>query len=422
MDRNFWLYSMGRLVSFVGTGVQDVALPLFILDLTGSGTLMGTFMIASMVPRLILYPVAGVIGDRLNRKWIMVWTDLGRGALILFLALLATRGVLTIPILFLAQLLISVMNALFGPATMAMIPDIVEDEELTKANSTLGGIDGLSMIVGPAMGGIIYGLGGIQTAFLVNGASFVASGISEIFIKYTQLTTELGTIRQVLGDLKEGLSFVKNTRALFVLIMFALAINAVASPLFMVHVPYVLRVVIGFSPRDFGIIQASFMAGLLIGNIILGTLYAKRRIEDLLNRGLLVLAVMIFVLAALIFPQTLGVLGYASMVTLVALTAAFVFAGVFNAFVNTPINVGLQRLAPAEFRARVFSVVGVGTQAVVPIGFGVMGFALDLFPSHLIALGVAIMSGVIIMVFVLRYSRVVSQGLSAAEHLDQEGE
>jgi hypothetical protein len=164
------------------------------------------------------------------------------------------------------------------------------------------------------------------------------------------------------------------------------------------------------------------MAGLLIGNIILGTLYAKRRIEDLLNRGLLVLAVMIFVLAALIFPQTLGVLGYASMVTLVALTAAFVFAGVFNAFVNTPINVGLQRLAPAEFRARVFSVVGVGTQAVVPIGFGVMGFALDLFPSHLIALGVAIMSGVIIMVFVLRYSRVVSQGLSAAEHLDQEGE
>jgi MFS family permease len=204
MDRNFWLYSMGRLVSFVGTGVQNVALPLFILDLTGSGTLMGTFMIASMVPRLILYPVAGVIGDRLNRKWIMVWTDLGRGALILFLALLAARGVLTIPILFLAQLLISVMNALFGPATMAMIPDIVEDEELTKANSTLGGIDGLSMIVGPAMGGIIYGLGGIQTAFLVNGASFVASGISEIFIKYTQLTTELGTIRQVMGDLKEG--------------------------------------------------------------------------------------------------------------------------------------------------------------------------------------------------------------------------
>lgn len=71
-NRNFWLFAMGRFVSLVGSGVQDGALPLFILDLTGSGTIMGTFMIISMLPRLLLYPIAGVLGDRINRKWIMV--------------------------------------------------------------------------------------------------------------------------------------------------------------------------------------------------------------------------------------------------------------------------------------------------------------------------------------------------------------
>ncbi len=70
--RNFWLYATGRLVSLIGTGIQDIAVPLFILDLTGSGTMMGSFMIITMVPRLILYPLAGVVGDRLNRKWIMI--------------------------------------------------------------------------------------------------------------------------------------------------------------------------------------------------------------------------------------------------------------------------------------------------------------------------------------------------------------
>ncbi|MBU7044892.1 MAG: MFS transporter, partial [Theionarchaea archaeon] len=91
-QRNFWLYAVGRLVSLIGTGVQDIAVPLFILDITRSGTAMGTFMIISMVPRLVLIPLAGVVGDRVNRKLIMVWMDFGRGAVILFLAFLAAQN------------------------------------------------------------------------------------------------------------------------------------------------------------------------------------------------------------------------------------------------------------------------------------------------------------------------------------------
>jgi len=167
--KNFWLYTTGLFISFIGSGVQDIALPLFILDVTGSGTAMGTFMIISTIPRFILYPLAGVVGDRVNRKQIMVWMDFGRGSIILLLAVLAARNVLTIPILFAAQFFVSIMNALFGPATLAMLPDIVKGEDLMRANSIVEAVSNFSYIVGPVLGGVIYGLGGIRVAFLVNG-------------------------------------------------------------------------------------------------------------------------------------------------------------------------------------------------------------------------------------------------------------
>jgi len=406
-QRNFWLYAVGRLVSLIGTGVQDIAIPLFILDLTGSGTVMGTFMIITMAPRLILYPVAGVVGDRVNRKLIMVWTDFGRGAVILLLAFLAAQNYITISVLFVAQFVVSLMNALFGPATMAMLPDIVEEEDLTRANSIIGSINSLSMIVGPALGGIIYAVGGIKVAFLINGISFVGSGVSEFFIKYEQKTKKFEKVREVITDLREGLSFVKAHRGLLTLLVFALILNFLANPLFAVLVPYVMRVVIQFSAEQFGMLQTSFVTGILIGNIIIGTLLAKSKVEKLLNRGLLFETALIFVFVALIFPQVIEGLGYASWTLFFAIFCTFALMGMFNAFINTPIAVEFQKLVPTEFRARVFSVMEVITQGVVPIGLGIVGFLLDVAPAHVIALTLMVVELFVVLLFIFKYSKEV---------------
>jgi DHA3 family macrolide efflux protein-like MFS transporter len=408
---NFILYSVGRLVSLVGTGIQDVAIPLFILDRTGSWTMMGTFMIVSMLPRLLLYPAAGVLGDRINRKWIMVWMDVGRGGVILLLAWMATMDMMTLPVLFAAQFVVSLMNALFGPATMAMLPDIVEEEELTRANSVLGSINSLSMIVGPALGGVIYGLGGIQTALLINGVSFLASGASEVFITYQQETVGFGRIGQMVDDLKEGIGFVRSSRGLMVLLAFALGANFLAIPLFAVQMPYIMRVVIGFSARDFGFIEASFMAGLLAGNLLLGTFFSRKKVANLLNRGLLAESVLLFVLVATVHPVSLETLGYASVLLFLLLLLILLSIGICNAFVNTPITVAIQKLAPTRYRARVFSAVEVSTQAIVPIGYGVTGILLDLYPAHLVMSLVAVINSLIVILFVARYSRQVSADL-----------
>ena len=414
-QRNFWLYAAGRLVSLIGSGVQDVAIPLFILDLTGSGTVMGTFMIITVAPRLILYPVAGVIGDRVNRKFIMVSMDFGRGIVILLLAFLATHNMITIPVLFLAQLVVSLMNALFGPATSAMLPDIVDEEDLVRANSVMGAINSGSYIVGPMLGGIIYAIGGIKIAFLINSISFIASGVSELFIRYKQKTKKFEEIKEVITDLKEGLVFIRAHRGLLTLIAFALVLNFLASPVFAVLFPYVMRVIIKFSAEQFGMLNASFVTGIFVGNLLIGAFLAQAKVKKMLNRGLIIQGLIMLVFAGLIFPHVIEALGHASWNFFLVLFCTFALIGVFNAFVNTPIAVELQRLTPTEFRARVFSVLEVASQGVVPIGFGIMGILLDVAPAHVVALIIMVIEFCVILLFVLKYSKQVFREFEPGE-------
>lgn len=409
--KNFWLYSLGMFVSFTGSGVQDIALPLFILDVTGSGKAMGTFMILSVAPRLVLYPLAGVVGDRINRKWIMVWMDFGRGVVILFLAFLATKNLITIPLLFTAQFIISIMNALFGPATIAMLPDIVKRDDLMRANSVVEIISNLSYIMGPILGGIIYGLGGIKTAFLVNALSFIGSGVSELFIKYQQETKKFSKVCEVITDLKEGVLFIRTHRGLLIFLGFGVMLNFLSGPLFVVLIPYVLRIVIRFSSEQFGMLQTSYIAGILIGNLLIGALLAESKIENMIKRGLIVQTILKFVFVVLIFPPIIEFLGHGSWTIFCAIFLTFMFMGIFNAFVNTPVDVGFQKMIPTEFRARVFSVAGVISQGIVPIGYGIMGIALDVVLAHDIALVVSIMLSFVVSIYVLKYLKEACKGL-----------
>ncbi len=373
---------------------------------------MGTFMIITVVPRLILVPLAGVIGDRVNRKWIMVWMDFGRGLTIMVLIVLASQEMITIPVLFFAQLIVSLMNALFGPATMAMLPDIVADEYLVQANSILGSINSISFIIGPALGGIIYGLGGIKIVFLVNSVSFLLSGLSELFIIYEQKTTHLGKMQEVVYDLVEGIRFVKGHTGLFIILMVALILNFLANPLFSVLFPYVMRLVIQFSSSQFGFLEAAFVTGTLLGNIIIGTWLAHARLKSMVIRGLVCEVVSMGVFAGLIIPSVIHFFGYGSWDLFIIFFFVLVINGLFNAFVNTPLLVEIQRLAPTEFRARVFSVLEVMSQGVVPIGFGIMGILLDIIQPHVVALSVILLLMITVLFFGLKYADIVFEDLN----------
>ena len=274
----------------------------------------------------------------------------------------------------------------------------------------------ISYLVGPTLGGIIYALGGIQLAFFFTGLSLTGSAVSEMFIQYHQETRKFEKMREVVTDLKEGISFIKIHRGVLTFLIFALVTNFFLSPIGSILVPYVLRVVIEFSAEQFGMLQTSFVVGTLAGNIIIGTVLARAKIDVLLKRGLISGQIFNLMFGVLILPKVMGFLGYASWITFSAIFVIFVFRGFSIAFVNTPISVGLQKLVPTEYRARVFSVMELVTMGIMPIGVGVVGILLDMAPAHLIAFGMFIANFCVVLVFVFKYLGDVAEEF---EHREQ---
>ena len=403
LGRNFWLYAIGRLVSLIGSGIQSLAIPLYILDLTGSGTIMGTFMVITMLPRILFGPVAGVLGDRFNRKMIMVYMDFARGAAILAMAVLAGANSLTITVLFIFQLLISTFDISFDPATAAMLPDIIESDKLLRGNSILGAINSLSYIIGPALGGILYGMFGIEAVLILNGASYIASAISEIFIRYQQ-TTEKGKIslKSVFKDVVEGVRYMRKINGLILVMVFAMLSNFLLSPFFSVVFPFFARTIVGFTSEQYGFLQSGWVVGVLIGNVILGTLLSKKRQGNLFAMGLTAETLILFLLTVFFFPYFIDLFGWASWRYFAALGLPILVTGIFNAFVNTPLNTLFQKIVPTNYRSRIFSVISILSQIATPLGAAIYGFAVDRVPVHYLILVSSIGNALLTLVFLLK--------------------
>jgi len=400
--RNFWLYAIGRLVSLIGSGVQAVALPLYVLDKTGSGSMMGIFAMLSMVPAFLMTPFAGVIGDRWNRKRIMVNMDYARGVIIFLLAFFAFTNKLNISILFTMQVFISVMNSVFGSATAAMMPDLLPEEKFTWGNSVMATVQSLSGIIGPALGGIIYGILGIEWVFMINAISFVLSAVSEMFIIYRvphDREKEI-TLKIFVQDIKEGLNFMWMKKTLLSLVMLFMVLNFLAAPIFIVALPYILREIIGFSAQQFGYIETSWTLGTLLGSIMVGTFLSKFSLSKLFKAGLLTMVYLTIGFSIEFFPFVQNYFNGPTWSYFFLIAVSLLVMGVFNSMLNIPINTYLQKLTTPNIRSRVFSVVDLLTQLAVPVGSLIYGVLLDKFPSHLILLVITILLTIISTVYI----------------------
>lgn len=403
--RNLTLFISGRLISLIGSGIQAIAIPLFILDLTGSGTLMGVFTMLSMVPMLLTAPLAGVLGDRFNRKHIAVYTDFGRGILIMILAGLALYGKMNVTILFAGQVLISIMDSLFNASTAAMLADLVDMEDFNRANASKSAIDSLSMIVGPVLGGIIYGVWGIQMVFFLNALSFVISALCEMLIVYRiTLQNNAGlTTSSFVTEIRDVLKFINKCKGLKQLFAFAMITNFIMSPVSSVAFPYILKKVIGFSSQHYGYLTTTFMIGLLFGNLLIGSIFVKINSGRLMKAGLLGDGVIFLILPAIAVPSVIRGFHGPSWLFFAVIASGFVISGILNAFVNTPLNTNLQKMVPTEMRSRFFAVLGLIAQLAVPVGSVIYGFLLDKIPSYLILATIGVVN-LGITIFFLKYA------------------
>src|ERR671911_160195 len=162
---------IGQGTSFVGDAVSMVALVVLVVEITGSASAVGGALVARLLPT-IASPLAGVLADRLDRRIILVATDLARAVLVL--GLVFARDLATIYVL---VFLMGLARTLFNPTVRAAFPSVVGAGDLTRANALVGGTFSVSETAGPALGGLLVATVGVEAAFVLDSATYLVSAV-----------------------------------------------------------------------------------------------------------------------------------------------------------------------------------------------------------------------------------------------------
>ncbi|GHU42020.1 MFS transporter [Clostridia bacterium] len=284
-SRDFILVVMGQIISIFGNQILRYALPLYLLNQTGSPALFGSILAISFVPMLFLFPIGGIIADRVNKRNVMVILDFSMAVLIFLFYLLSGR-VDIVPLMAVTMILLYGIQGAYQPAVQASVPLLVNKERLMQGNSIVNLITSLASMIGPVIGGLLYSMVGLTPILYVSVVCFFAAATMELFIRMPFEKAESSTNMFVTawGDLKESFGFLFKTRPVLwkISVIFA-SINLFLTSLVLIGLPVLVTQHLGFAPemanRLYGYAQGIIGGGAVLGGLIAGVLSKKLKLK-----------------------------------------------------------------------------------------------------------------------------------------------
>lgn len=406
LNKNLLLLLFGRMISDIGSSIQMLIMPLYIIDIGGSAATIGLFSFLSLMPILIMYPLAGVIGDRLNRKIIMVLADFISSIFILFLGYMSSIGSMNLSLLLIIQVIVSFMYGLFDPATKGMIPQIVPKDELNKTNSMVATLRILSGLVAPLIAVELYTMYGITILFLINGISFLISASSEMLIKYQHYKRDsIGGVIGIIKDMVEGIKFIKNNSLIKKLSIYFLVLYAFIHPIFSIVLPLFFRTKLNYSDTQYGYLQIVLLSGALLGSILVGRFKKDIDLRKPMFIGIISMIITIVSFSFIIIPSIVVYFGNDSNQYIIIFSSVLFLLYTAIMFINIPVQTFIQKVTPNEYMSRVFSIVGIISKGGMPLGALIYGIVLDKIDIYIGVIIVDVIIIVISIIFIVSFSR-----------------
>lgn len=357
--RNLRVYLGGQTISLIGTWMQMTAQSWVVWELSRSAAVLGAVAMVGFLPMLLLAPWSGTLIDRLDRRRLLIGTQVAAMALAFTLAALVQTGAVRIWHIYLLSTLLGIVTALDMPAQQAFIGDLSGMHQVRRAVVLNTMIFQVSRTVGPALAGWIVASLGAAVAFWLNGASFLAVVASLMAVEATQVRhTGNGGLSSAFVD---GLRFIRGRPRIFDLLLFTLILT-----FFGISAMSILPAAVGQALRGkadaLGLLMASSGAGALVGSVLVTPLAQRIR-----RVGLVLAAALMWTglwLAIFSFSTQLGA----------AMAAMFLGATTFPVVVATA-NGLIQTLAPADMRGRLLTILlmtsfGAQPFASLAVGFG----------------------------------------------------
>lgn len=363
-NKNFILLSQGRFVSLLGSVLFSVALGFWVLDKTGSGTLMGSIMAASSLPRIIISPFAGPLVDRFMKNRILVWCDFIIGLIILAATVVIYMDLLEIWMVFVIAISAGVISAFFNPASTAIIPEIVPAEKMTNAGSVTSMLSSATDILGSPAGGILYSAFGAPVLFLINGISYIFSAITEIFIKVPKKERHPHENYSYWDDFKSGIKYTISHVGIRNFFLLAALMNFMMSAAIVTLMPYFQRTE-GLGADKYGITMSLLTVGMFIGGLMMSFIKVTNK-----NRFKLLFYSLVFAEISLAVSLLWG---FYPMLVFV------LFGGLGIVIVNVIIGAVLQLVIEPEMRGKFFAFSTSISAGLTPLGMALGGVLSDIF-------------------------------------------
>jgi MFS family permease len=359
---SFGFLALATFASGLGTWLAFVALTIDVFDRTDSATWVSALLIADFLPAIVIGIAASSVVDRMPRRRLMIVSDLVRVGV--FLVLPFADNAATIVAL---AAVAGFATGFFRPAVYAGLPNLVPEQDLTRANSVIQTLENVTVAVGPIAGGLLVSVTGPDAAYVINAATFLVSAalLTRIPAQLLQAVTAVG--RGYWRDLRDGFALIRRSRALLTVLV---AWNVVMVGTAFENVSEVVLAKEAFSAGDFGygLLVGTTGVGLALGSFLAGSFLETRPLATVYGAAIGLLGVGL--VAAAVSPN----------VWVAAACVVFVGAGNGTAVVCNALLV--QRGAPDELRGRAFTVLMSSNYATLGLGMLFAGPVTDALGSR----------------------------------------
>jgi MFS family permease len=380
---------LASLISLGGDWFLIVALFGLVLELTGQAVAVALTLAAQDLTYFLASPFAGVLADRLDRRRLMIAADLARAVLVLGFLLVRSEDAVWFLYVLLAA--VAVFSAVFEPASVAAMPNLVDDRDLATANALSGSLWGTMLVVGAGLGGVVAAALGREAAIAIDSASFVISALLILRIRASfseaRVAHEQASIRQ---DSVETVRYARKDHRVLALLGVKFGWGMAGGVL--VVIPLLAYETFDAGDIGLGLLMAARGIGALIGPFV-----GRAMLGPQDRRMFLAISVSL---------ATFGV-GYvlAGLApTLVILLPIVTFAHLGGGATWTLSGYGLQRIVPDRIRGRIFAFDGM----LVTLTFGISSILTGVLADAFGAPTTAIVMGAVALVWAIAWSWLTS--------------
>jgi MFS family permease len=398
---NVILFSTASFISLFGTSVYNFAISLYVLKLTGSGLNFATTLVISILSTILVNPFAGVLTDKLDKKLLAVITDISNGILLVGLYILTTQCALNLSLIYISTFLLNIFSTIHGINIQAATSNLVSEKKLISINSINKVIESSSSILGPMVGGIIFAFLGIRFFIIINGFSFVISALLQLLMDFKfNYNNDKKNKEQInfFTDIIDGITYLRTQKNIINIFGILIALNFFLGLSIDVPMPYIINNVLKLGTNFFGIIEASFSVGMILGAIIIKKVMNNYSYQKIIKSTSIILSVCMITIG---FSAIMHYKVYNKIIYLIYFIIIMILAGIAISSIDIPIFYILQKTIPDSFRGRVLSIGISIAKIILPIALILSGTLLDLIPTYILP----IISGIGLCAFSILYIR-----------------